>query len=187
MKRIALIIFAVVAVAWLGWRLASPGDRSALAVSAVQPVLPATTQTNPAEVFRRAFWKRPAAEDKIVHAERREWKDAGGVTKWEWCIEVQPSPALVKHLRDDNAFGLLAGGNAAWKSPADWFPKSADGFTVMQSVSGSMTLLISHSEGRLYATDSGGGFRPGAPAIAKPVPAQTASNSRLPASPPPRP
>lgn len=30
------------------------------------------------------------------------------LAKWQWFIVVQPSPELVKYLRDDNAFGLVS-------------------------------------------------------------------------------
>lgn len=185
-----VIITMAVALAFLGWWLVSPNgtNRSRATYSTHESYTPpTTTNTDPLEVFQRAFWKRPTPADRILHAERREWKDANGVSKWQWCIAVQPSPALVKHLREDNAFGLLRGSKAAWQAPADWFPGSADGFTVLQSVSGSMTLLFSSSDDRLYATDSGGGFRPGAPEPMRPAPVRTAGNGRLPNSPPPRP
>lgn len=44
---------------------------------------PTTTLSDPVAVFQRAFWKRPAADDKILHAERREWSGADGVQKWQ--------------------------------------------------------------------------------------------------------
>jgi len=185
-----LVIVAAVALALVGWRLVPPDRSDSSARSHVTDeshVPPTTTNTDPTEVFQKAFWKRPTAADRILHAERREWEDADGVSKWQWCIEVEPSPALLKHLREDNAFGLLAGNRIPWEAPADWFPKSADGFTVMQSVNGSMTLLFGASGDRLYATSAGGGFRPGLPAPALPEPVQTADAGRIPLTPPPNP
>jgi len=61
----------------------------------------------PAEIFRRAFWRQPTPADRIVHAERREWKDAAdAVQRWQWFLQVEPGPALLAALRDPAVFGL---------------------------------------------------------------------------------
>ena len=66
-----------------------------------------SVQNDPVKIFQRACWASPTSEDTILHAERREWSDAEGVLKWEWFLVVEPSPALLKRLRDDNVFGLV--------------------------------------------------------------------------------
>jgi hypothetical protein len=35
------------------------------------------TLTDPTLVFQKAFWRRPESDDKILHAERREWFEKG--------------------------------------------------------------------------------------------------------------
>ena len=49
-----------------------------------------------------------------------------------------------------------------------------------------MQLIFSKMDNTLYATDSGGGFQPGAPEPTTPL-LQTASAGRLPTTPPPIP
>ncbi|MGJ8640340.1 MAG: hypothetical protein ACSHYA_13210 [Opitutaceae bacterium] len=184
-----LVIAVVVALAFLGWRLATSGDgghEPQIPTEAHESNSPASYE-DAAEVFKQAFWKRPSAGDRILHAERREWEGEDGILQWQWCIEVEPSPALLKYLRDDNAFGLSTGAKIEWEAPADWFPESADELAVMQSVDGSMTLLFSQSGDKLYGIGSGGGFRPGAPTPPKPETAQTESAGRIPRTPPPNP
>lgn len=190
MKAFVIVIVAL-ALGWLGWFLASPqsglSDRSDLSDLA-DSIPPTTTLTDPAAVFEKAFWKRPTADDKILHAERREWADGAGVQKWQWFIAVKPSPELVRHLIADNAFSLTRTG---WREPAaerpGWFPESADDHEVFASASGTFTLLRDRNTGLLYATDSGGGFRPGAPEPIEPLPVARAATSRLPLTPPPTP
>lgn len=189
--KAAVIVTTVLALGWLGWFLASPTsgladrpDLSDLADSAP----PTTTLTDPAAVFQKAFWKRPTANDKILHAERREWADGAGVQKWQWFIAVKPSAELVQHLIADNAFSLT---RTDRRGPAaerpGWFPESADDHEVFASASGTFTLLRDRNTGLLYATDSGGGFRPGAPEPVLAPAVQTASAGRLPTTPPPKP
>ena len=60
------------------------------------------------KVFRRAFWRTPAAEDRILHAERREWADDEGVARWDWFLEVEPSAELRNWLQQDNPFALVS-------------------------------------------------------------------------------
>jgi hypothetical protein len=149
---------------------------------------PTATLTDPVEVFQKAFWKRPAAADTILHAERREWSDANGLTQWQWFIAVQPSPELVKHLREDNAFGLVPG--TRWpelKDAPSWFSPGAESGQVLRSPSGSMLLWFRQSDGQLFATDAGGGFRPGAPVPAGAAAATALTTGRLPDGPPPNP
>ena len=39
---------------------------------------PSAVEQEAEEVFKRAFWRRPSAEDRIIKAERHEWHDAEG-------------------------------------------------------------------------------------------------------------
>ena len=53
------------------------------------------TNDDPQEVFQRAFWRRPTADERILHAERREWvSEEDGVRRWQWFLAVEPSGAL---------------------------------------------------------------------------------------------
>jgi hypothetical protein len=45
---------------------------------------PSAVEQEAEEVFKRAFWRRPSAEDRILKAERHEWHDAEGVSRWQW-------------------------------------------------------------------------------------------------------
>lgn len=183
-----LVIAAVAAVAFLGWRLASPDRTNWTRETQVSHTPPTTTQTDPAAVFQRAFWKRPTAEDHILHAERREWKDADGITRWQWFIEVKPSAGLVKHLITDNAFNLApAGSPGQIEQPPAWFAAATQASRILRAPGGGMTLVFDAQANVLLATDSGGGFRKGASEPAKPVAQATAAPSRLPNSPPPKP
>src|SRR5687768_14837771 len=59
-------------------------------------------------VFQRAFWRRPAPADRILHAERRQWQTSGGaVEKWQWFIAVEPSAAFRDWLLKENPFQLV--------------------------------------------------------------------------------
>lgn len=187
----ASILLLLVAVVALGWWLASPGHMSEMPdanqARASQP--PTTVTINPAEVFQKAFWKRPGTDDRIAHAERREWKDADGISKWQWFITVEPSAALVNHLITGNAFMLMRGKNLARAADAPgWFPTSADDAEVLTNAAGTFTVLWDKKQNLIHATDSGRGFTTGARA---PVPAaavvQNTPTGRLPVTPPPRP
>jgi hypothetical protein len=126
---------------------------------------PTTTLSDPVAVFQRAFWKRPAADDKILHAERREWQ------KWQWFLVVEPSPALVKHLREDNAFSLVPAATApAVRDAPAWFTFQPAEVEVRQAAHGNLRMFFGKTKRLLYATDAGDGFLPGAPEPAKPAP-----------------
>ena len=148
---------------------------------------PSSTQVDPVEIFQKAFWKRPTAEDKIHHAERREWADAGGVKKWQWFIVVEPSPELLKHLRDDNAFALKPATDLpAIRDAPDWFSFDPGSVEIMTSPNNhTMSLLFSKTKRLLHATGAGGGFHAG---VAEPDSPQTeapSTNGRLPLTRPP--
>ncbi|MFN0080480.1 MAG: hypothetical protein ACKVY0_28775 [Prosthecobacter sp.] len=193
MKALTFIA-ALAAVAFTGWWLASPKNRpdspnEAYPTQTSQPP-PTSTLTDATEVFQKAFWKRPTDQDRILHAERREWADAQGLKKWQWFIEVEPSPDLVRHLITDNAFSLSQA-RGGWRKPAAglpaWFAQPSTSQQVLANSSGSFTLIYDKEANRIRATDSGGGFRPGAPE--QPAQASTASVApgRLPLTSPPNP
>ena len=123
---------------------------------------------DPAEVFQRAFWQPPGAGDHILHAERREWTDPDGLKNWQWFLVVEPSPELVKYLREDNAFGLVA----VQQSPAfvdapAWFTFQPGEVDVLHAPHGNLHLFFNKTKRLLLATSSGTGFRPGAPQAVK--------------------
>lgn len=148
----------------------------------------------PEEIFKRALWRRPAPEDKILHAERREWtKDtAQGVARWEWFLAVETGPTLKAWLREQNPFSVRPVGNADAPEITDappWFPADNSGYIVHAGgTTGSVVFLWSRKGNTLYATASGTGFAPGAPEPDTPTPApQAVSPGRLPATSPPTP
>lgn len=192
MKALLFILF-LAAVAAVGWRLAVSNEETYQTHathehSKSEP--PTTTLTDATEVFQKAFWKRPAEQDRILHAERREWADAAGVKKWQWFIEVEPSPELVNHLITDKAFSL-GPARSGWREPAagtpEWFSKPAAEHQILEDSSGSFILIHDAKANRILATDSGGGFHPGAPARPSHVPAPSNAAGRIPLTPPPNP
>lgn len=192
MKAFALILALAAVMVFLGWRIAAPDraahDAGAQAAASRTPP-PTSIFTDPTEVFQKAFWKRPNERDRILHAERREWADMTGLQRWQWFIKVDPSPELVQHLITDNAFSLAPRKEFRLPdatSPA-WFPTTADKNTLLVSRSGSYILLWDKAANVICATDSGGGFRPGAPEKLKPEPESSVALGRLPNSPPPKP
>jgi hypothetical protein len=192
MKRLIVIVAVLAALLflWLGWRWLDgrrkpPVDQPSVAVSKIDP--PTKVENDPVKIFQRAFWASPTSEDKILHAERREWSNAEGVRKWQWFLVVEPSAQLLKRLRDDNAFGLAPAGSAADIADAPkWFAFDANESVVMKSPHSEMQLIFSMDGKLLHATDSGLGFRPGAPEPVKQTP-PSSTPGRLPTTPPPTP
>lgn len=119
------------------------------------------------EVFRRAFWREPAAEDRILHAERREWVSGrDGVRRWQWFLAVEPSAALSAWLRESNPFNVAQVEHATFQradsSPA-WFPAAPRlaRCQIQQTAHQGMTFIFDTAENVLYATDTGHGFATG--------------------------
>ena len=142
--------------------------------------------TDAEEIFKKAFWRRPAPADQIQHAERHEWRDADGLERWQWFLVVSASPELIKYLRDDNAFGLVPASEAPVVTEAPgWFQFKREEVTALQSRHAGMRLMFSNSDNTLYATDFGRGFTKGAP---EPPPATQGAQApgRIPSSPPPK-
>lgn len=192
MKKLRFIwVPLLVVLPWLGWRWmdslrTAQADKPSVAIS--KGDAPTKIENDPVRVFQRAFWASPTSEDKILHAERREWSGADGLEKWEWFLVVEPSPALLKRLRDDNAFGLIPAASAAAIGNAPgWFRFDADEVSVLKSPQAKLQLIFDENHRTLYANDLGVGFRPGAPEPIKPTPQQAPVPGRLPTTPPPRP
>jgi hypothetical protein len=147
----------------------------------------AVVEIDPAELFRRAFFQPPGAGDKIINAERREWADAEGIKRWRWFLVVEPSPELVKYLRDDNAFGLVpAPAVPPIEDAPAWFIIGPDQVDCLQAPRGGLRLFFNKTKPLLWATSGGTGFRPGAPATVKATPMGPSSEGRLPNLPPPK-
>lgn len=181
-----VLVLSAFVIAGFGWWLASPEKRSEMprATSKINP--PTTTVTDPALVFQKAFWKRPSAEDRILHADRREWADKEGVSKWQWFISVQPSSAMVDHLITDNAFMLSKTVKPLPAELPGWFPRSAEGFESYSNSTSTFLILWDKEKNLLHATDRGGGFNPGAPERTLPI-AAAQPEGRLSTTPPPKP
>ena len=192
MKKLYWILAAIAAalLLWLGWRWGSAPHVDPPSKTVWKKDAPTSIQNDPVKIFQRAFWATPTSEDKILHAERREWSGPDGVEKWQWFLVVEPSPALLKRLRDDNAFGLIPAPSAIDTVNApNWFQFKREEVSVLKSPQAKLQLIFSKDNRTLYATDSGLGFRPGAPEqIPKTPPSSSAPGSgRLPITPPPRP
>ncbi len=187
-KTLIIIILLLIFGVGLVWRWVAPADRAALENEpkiAWEGRAPDSVVLDPTEIFKRAFWRMPSAGDQILKAERHEWSDSEGVTKWQWFLAVDASPELIKYLRDDNAFGLISAEFA--KVPAEkpaWFQFPAEDFSVMRSSQSEMQLIFSKKDSKLYACASGRGFTRGAPER-EPEPATQVPAGRLPRIPPP--
>lgn len=149
------------------------------------------------EIFRRAFWRRPAPDDTIVHAEGRQWTDpaSGDVLHWQWFIAVQASPELHAWLRDTNPFSLRPAESLALPSAPSWFPAEAGDLEVFQGGAGaSLVMAYRRTDRTVFAASSGKGLSrgadaPGAPRTT-PTPSTAAVNpaaGRLPNQSPPTP
>ena len=189
MKKLWLTLVPLLAViGWLAWPAASEKTEPP-AVSAVtwEGAPPTLTMTDADEIFKKAFWRRPAADDEILHAERHEWRDEEGLLRWQWFLKVKASPELIQYLRDDNAFGLVPASSKVRVGDAPaWFRFDPEEVNALQAPHGGMCLFFSKSSNTLYATASGRGFTKGAP---EPAPAVQGAQApgRISSSPPPRP
>lgn len=191
-------IFAlgVVVVAGLVWAFlpesATPPPpappSSVIKKTAAEP--PTKTITDGPVLFQRAFWKKATAADKILHAERREWGEGEGLKKWQWFLVVEPSPELLKYLREENAFGITpATAIPAAEGTPDWFAYQEADVETLRTRTGSMRVSFHRTKPLIYATAFGAGFTPGAKeAATKPAkPATTELAGRLPRTSPPTP
>jgi hypothetical protein len=190
MKKLLLVLVPSLAViGWLAWPAASDKVEPAPAPDTViwQGTPPTVTITDAEEIFKKAFWRRPAADDEILHAVRHEWSDEGGLLRWQWFLVVKASPGLVRYLRDDNAFGLAPAGSPSVipEAPA-WFRFDPAEVVRLQSPQSALQLIFSNHDSTIHATASGRGFTRGSP---EPAPAVQGAPSpgRIPTTPPPRP
>ncbi|QJE96929.1 hypothetical protein [Luteolibacter luteus] len=188
-RRFLLILATVVLVTAVAVWQRPPGGKAAetkARMLAAGPV-PDVESVDPVAVFQRAFWKRPAEGDSILNAVRREWKDEGEISRWQWFLEVEPSPALVSYLREDNAFRLSEKKPPSIPGDAPkWFIKDPTGMHVMVARHGGMQLFFLPGNTKLYAMDRGGGFQAGEPEKEPAVPTSEPGKSRLPLSSPPQ-
>lgn len=152
------------------------------------------TGWQPQEVFQKALRRRPAADDRIVHAERREWtKDAAaGISNWQWFLEIEPGAALRSWLREQNPFSVLPAGPETLTKvagPPSWFPAEPGDFEIFAGGStGRLVFLYSRDGKTIYATSSGEGLTPAAPPpAAAPAAQENPAARRLPDGPPPIP
>ena len=168
----AVVVWGLLLVCGLlarGWILRRPAPSLPAApesVVAPLPEPPAETlarNLNAQEVFRRALWRRPQEDDVIQNAERREWSDSEGVTRWEWFLVVTPGPALEAWFHT-NPFSLQKverpreGGPGSSGETPDWFPKEFPGKEIFQSNVGNFLLVRDAAGGRIFLADSGGGL-----------------------------
>jgi hypothetical protein len=149
------------AAAFLLWTESEiPPAPEATVTTATADGMELTTATDPESVFKKAFWRRPAGNDKIRQAERREWSSEDGVQKWQWFIAVSPGPELLEWLKT-NPFSLATTqSTGSLEKPPEWFPKPSSGFLIQKNAEGRFILMLSTDQKQLYATDSGSGFAP---------------------------
>lgn len=117
-----------------------------------------TTNTDPTDVFQKAFWRHPTNDDQILHAERREWSVEDGVQQWQWFIAVRPGSELLVWLETNPFFMALSNSVDAVENPPAWFPESSDDFKIMKNTEGRFMIMLSSDQKLLYATDAGHGF-----------------------------
>ena len=168
----AVVVWGLLLVCGLlarGWILRRPAPSQPAAVESVTVPLPESPvetlarNLNAQEVFRRALWRRPQEDDVIQNAERREWSDAEGVTRWEWFLVVKPGPALDAWLQT-NPFSLQKverpreGGPGSSSEAPEWFPKEFPGKEIFQSNVGNFLLVREAADGRVFLADSGRGL-----------------------------
>jgi hypothetical protein len=190
MKIFAITLALAAAAAYYGFRPAkvTPAamDPSALHEGKLAMMV------EPASVFQRALWRHPAPDDRILHAERREWtKDSTqGVSHWQWFLAVKPGAALKKWLHERNPFSVHPAGDTTAPvidGAPEWFPRDFSDYEIQTGgTRGSLVFLTSRHDGTFYATSSGSGFTPGTPEPATSTPAlPPGPQGRLPQTPPP--
>lgn len=194
--KTSVLIAMIAAAGLLGYALVARGPRTdpapeASALPASPPVRksppPTSTLTDGLEIFRKAFWRSPAAGDEVLNAERREWADSGGLSRWQWFIAVRPSPELLKYLREENAFGLAPSGSPSpIDDPPSWFAFNPAEVEVLRSPTANLQFIFRKEDNALYATNSGSGFARGAPPQSRPAPPPSSRPGRLPPTRPPR-
>lgn len=127
------LALAVVVFGGALWLNRAPASSRPAPAAVPAPAVSAETLARTVDsdaVFARALWRRPQPDDVIKNAERRDWSDAEGVTRWDWFLEVQPGPALMAWL-DTNPFSLHKSEAPQPAIPPaeaprpEWFPKES--------------------------------------------------------------
>ena len=177
---------------WFGWRMAGGREEKVGVVSPSgnlprQGQSPTLTTVSDAEaIFTKAFWRPPSPDDHILHAERKEWRGADGLERWQWFMVVEASAGLIQYLREENSFGLVPGDLEAIGEAPAWFSFKRDEVTLLKAPHGGLRLMFSKSDSTLFATAAGRGFTRGAPEAPRPVQGAQVPG-RLPVTPPPHP
>ncbi len=159
----AVVVAVVILVGGLLRRSEPPPAGPAETAAATQPGETLARIEDAQVVFRRALWRKPQPDDKVVNAIRREWSDGDGVTRWDWYLVVDPGAALKAWLAT-NPFSLKRverpreGGASRAPGRPEWFPKSLAGFEVYQGSMGDLVFIRDGSTQRIYLADSGAGF-----------------------------
>lgn len=203
MNRLPFILTATLSLAaaagyWAHHQRPVPSVPSLPAVAAARArpaaLHPGAFQANSDQeaIFKRAFWRRPAPDDRILHAEARQWTDStnGDVLHWQWFVAVEAGPGLWDWLRHTNPFSLLPADSPAMPSAPSWFPADSRDLEVFRGGAGGSLMVAYSLSGRtIYAAAEGKGLSPAASGVASiKIPTATAtSRGRLPDSPPPNP
>jgi hypothetical protein len=187
----ALLALAGGGVAWWAGGGSAPAPAPSLGAIVWQSGPPTSVSSDAEAIFKKAMWRRPGPDDKILHAERHEWSDGEGVNRWQWFLIVEASPDLITYLREDNAFGLVPGSVEPIREAPAWFSFQPDEVAVLKSPMGGMRLMFAKKASTIYATSSGAGFTKGAPEpvtdFIAPASTRPPASGRLPLTMPPNP
>lgn len=188
-ENILPLVVLVIAGLWWATRSAKVEEAAVVEVPVPEGQSLAVVEQGE-EVFRRAFWRHPDEDDRILNAERREWSDEEGVDRWQWFLEVRPSEMLENDLFEENRFELARVSTWRTDSPVSpvWFPKASESFEIMKSRDGAMVLLRDQESGSVFATGHGRGFsRAVVVPMSPPQELGAAVNGRIPSHSPPHP
>lgn len=189
MKRIVIVV-AVCAAVGLGLWLSRPPEAPVSGPGAdakVQQQHPGafTVIADGPAIFKKVLWRAPLPEDKILNAERREWRDGADLSRWQWFLHVDSSKELLDYLRVENAFGLQAASATPIENAPPWFPSNLDAFEIQRA--GALTFLFQKGGNVFYATSSGKGFTKALSTQTAPPATGPQPQGRVPTTPPPIP
>ncbi len=189
MKRLIVAVVLCAAIGLGLWLARSPDDAPPLVDLPVQQQHPGTfaVKSDGPAIFKKALWRAPLPEDKILNAERREWTEGKDLKHWQWFLHVQAGKDLSDYLRVANAFGLRPAASAEIAHAPAWFPRDFSAHDVQRA--GPLTFLFHKTSNEFYATSQGKGF---SPSVTNPSPAPPPATApqppgRYPATPPPNP
>ncbi len=173
MKALLAIGVCIAAIAWIAVVNRTTAVKEASSPAASHPTSKEATAsltapnwshtadqelTDPAEVFRQAFWAHPSKEDVIEHAIRLHWLDAGEVSQWQWYIQVHPSRELIERIITNNSFRLEPSSNIQPPTnPPGWFSPPANS-EILSTPGQEMTLYFDAEHNLLVAWAQGKGF-----------------------------